>query len=100
MLVREDHVAGERSCWWERIMLVEKDHVAGKGSCGCCKMVNYCESMIFAPKNILFHRTDFRLSVRNINRSKLYVSSPRTFSNQKFREIQALCKSNLEKIFR
>ena len=79
MLVREDHVAGERSCWWERIMLVGKDHVGGKGSCGCCKMVNYCKSMILASKNILFHRTDSRLSVRNINRSKLYVSSPPTW---------------------
>ena len=51
MLVREDHVAGERSCWWERIMLVGKDHVGGKGSCGCCTMVNDCKSMIFASKN-------------------------------------------------
>ena len=33
MLVREDHVAGERPCWWERIMLVGKDHVGGKESC-------------------------------------------------------------------
>ena len=50
MLASEDHVGGERSCWWEIIMLVEKEHVGGKGSCGCCKMVNYCKSMIFAPE--------------------------------------------------
>ena len=80
MLIREDHAGGEGSCWWEKIMLVEKDHVGGKGSCGCCKMVNYCKIVISAPKYI-FHRTDFRLSVRNISRSKQYVFSPRTFSN-------------------
>ena len=54
MLVREDNVGGEQSCWWETIMLVEKDRVGGKGSCGCCKMVNYCKSMIFAPKKSTF----------------------------------------------
>ena len=58
MLVREDHVAGERSCWWERVMLVEKDHVGGKRSCGCCKMVNYCRSVIFAPKNSIFAQNE------------------------------------------
>ena len=48
MLLREDHVGGEGSCWWERIMLVEKDHVGGERSCGCCKMVRYCKNMIIA----------------------------------------------------
>ena len=51
MLARKDHVAGERACCWERIMLVETDHVGGKGSCCCCKMVNCCKCMIFAPKD-------------------------------------------------
>ena len=68
MLVGKDHVGGEGSCWWERIMLVLQDDEEWK-------------KMIFAPKNKLFHRTDFYLSVRNINRSKLYVFSPHTFSN-------------------
>ena len=54
MLVREDHVGGEGSCWWERIMLVEKDHVRGKRSCGCCKMVHYCKNRIFASKKFIF----------------------------------------------
>ena len=69
MLVREDHVGGERSCWWERIMLVEKDHVGGKGSCGCCNMVNYCKSMIFAPKKSTFSQNGLP-SVRSQHKSQ------------------------------
>ena len=69
MLVREDHVAGERSCWWERIMLVEKDHVGGKRSCGCCKMVNYCKNMIFAPKKSTFSQNGL-LCVRSQHKSQ------------------------------
>ena len=69
MLVKEDHVAGERSCWWERIMLVGKDHVGGKGSCGCCKMVNYCKSMIFAPKKSTFSQNGLP-SVRSQHKSQ------------------------------
>ena len=69
MLVREDNVDGERSCWWERIMLVEKDHVDGKGSCGCCKMVNYCKSMIFAPIFLLFSQKGLP-SVRSQHKSQ------------------------------
>ena len=69
MLVREDHVAGERSCWWERIMLVGKDHVGGKGSCGCCKMVNYCKSNVFAPKKSTFSQNGLP-SVRSQHKSQ------------------------------
>ena len=69
MLVREDHVAGKRSCWWERIMLVEKDHVGGKESCGCCKMVNDCKSMIFAPKTSTFAQNGLP-SVRSQHKSQ------------------------------
>ena len=46
-----------------------------------CKTNLYWKSMIFAPKNTFLHRVDFRLSVCNINRSKLYALAPRTFSN-------------------
>ena len=69
MLAREDHVGGERSCWWERIMLVEKDHVGGKGSCGCCKMVDYCKSIIFAPKKSTFSQNGLP-SVRSQHKSQ------------------------------
>ena len=69
MLAREDHVAGERSRWWERIMLVENDHVGGKGSCGCCKMVNYCKSRIVAPEKIIFAQKGLP-SVRSQHKSQ------------------------------
>ena len=69
MLVREDHVGGERSCWRERIMLVVKGHVVGKGSCGCCKMVNYCKSVIFAPEKYTFSQNGL-LSVRSQHKSQ------------------------------
>ena len=69
MLMREDHAGGEGSCWWEKIMLVEKDHVGGKGSCGCCKMVNYCKTMIWAPKKYTFSQNGFP-SVRSQRKSQ------------------------------
>ena len=91
MLVREDHVAGERSCWWERIMLVgkdhvggkkimlaEKDHVGGEGPCWFCKMMSNAKTCSWRYKNELFRKTGPCVSVRNINRSKLYVRSPPT----------------------
>ena len=66
MLVGKNHVGGEGSCWWGRIMLVLQDDEERR-------------NVVFAPrKNLLFHKTDSRVSVRNINRSKLYVSSPPT----------------------
>ena len=65
MLEGKDHVGGERSCWWGRIMLVLQDDEERS-------------NVVFAPKKILFHKTDPRVSVRNINRSKLYVVSPST----------------------
>ena len=65
MLVGKDHVGGERSCWWGRIMLVLQNDEERK-------------NVVFAPKKILFHKTARGVSVRNINRSKLYVSSPPT----------------------
>ena len=78
MLKREDHAGEEGSCWWERIMLVEKDHVSGKGSCWFCKMMRNAKMWFSHQKNILFHKTARGVSVRNINCSKLYVSSPPT----------------------
>ena len=69
MLVGKNHAGGEGSCWWERIMLVEKDHVGGKGSCGCCKMVTYCKSMIFAPKKFTFSQNGLP-SVRSQHKSQ------------------------------
>ena len=56
MLVGEDHVGGEGSCWWERIMLVVEDS-------------NVCKIMISEKKRFL-HRADPYLSARNVNRSK------------------------------
>ena len=32
MLVEKDHVGGEGSCWWRRIMLVGKDHAGAARS--------------------------------------------------------------------
>ena len=78
MLKREDHAGEEGSCWWERIMLVEKDHVGGKGSCWFCKMMRNAKMWFSHQKKLLFHKTARGVSVRNINRSKLYVSSPPT----------------------
>ena len=78
MLETKDHAGGEGSCWWEKIMLVEKDHVGGKGSCWFCKMMRNAEMWFSHKKNILFHKTARGVSVRNINCSKLYVSSPPT----------------------
>ena len=74
---RKDHASGEGSFSWEMVMLVEKDHVGGKGSCWFCKMMRNAE-MWFPHKKKLFHKPASRVSVRNINRSKLYVSSPPT----------------------
>ena len=69
MLARKDTVGERGSCWWERIMLVEKDHVGGKRSCGCCKMVNYCKTMIFAPTNYTFSQNGLP-SVRSQHKSQ------------------------------
>ena len=38
MLVGKDHVGGERSCWWGRIMLVLQND-------------EECKNVVFAPKN-------------------------------------------------
>ena len=65
MLVGEDHAGGEGSCWWEKIMLVLQNDEERK-------------NVVFAQKNQLFHKTDHRVSVRNTDCSKLYVSSPPT----------------------
>ena len=78
MLVREDDAGGEGPCSWERIMFVEQDHVGGEGSCWFCKMMRNAEMWFSHQKHLLFHRTAPRVSVRNINRSKLYASSPPT----------------------
>ena len=78
MLERKDHAGGEESCWRERIMLAEKDHVGEKGSCWFRKMMRNAEMWFSHPKHLLFHKTARGVSVRNINRSKLYVSSPPT----------------------
>ena len=67
MLVGQDHVGGERSCWWERIMLVLQEEE--------------CRNVILHKENQLLNKTDPGVSVRNINCSKLYVVSPSTFSN-------------------
>ena len=69
MLVREDHVVGERPCWLERITLLGKVRVGEKGSCGCCKMVNYCKNMIFAPKKSTFSQNGLP-SVRSQHKSQ------------------------------
>ena len=75
----EGHAGWEGSCWWERIMLVEKDHVGGEGSCWFCKMMRNAEMWFSHQENQLFRKTAPRgVSVRNINRSKLCVSSPPT----------------------
>ena len=66
ILMGEDHVGGEESCWWERIMLSVEDS-------------KFSRIMISAPKKHVFlQKMGPHLSVRNKNRSKLYVSSPPT----------------------
>ena len=54
MLVGRDHVGGEGSCWRGKIMLVLQDD-------------EECRNVVFAPKNHVFHKTDPRVSVRNMN---------------------------------
>ena len=67
MLLGKDHVGGEGSCWWERIMLVLQDDEERR-------------NVVFV-QTFAFHKPTARVSVRNINRSKLYVFAPRNFSN-------------------
>ena len=68
MLVGEDHVGGEGSCWWERIMLSVEDN-------------KFCRIKIpVYEQHVFLHRMGPYLSVRNKNRSKLYVFSPPTRS--------------------
>ena len=78
MLVGKDHTGGEGSCWWGRIMLLGKDHA---GAARWLLLQNYD----FCTEKILFlHKTDPHMSVRNINRSKLYVISRPTRSHPPF----------------
>ena len=41
MLVGKDHVGGEKSCWWGRIMLVLQND-------------EECKNVVFAPRKINF----------------------------------------------
>jgi len=69
MLVGKNHVGGEGSSCWEEVMWLLQDG----------KLLQKPDFR--TPQKLLLRRTDSRLSVRNINRSKLYVFAPRTFSN-------------------
>ena len=67
----EGAVGGDRSWRWEKIMWLLQD----------CKLLQKYDFRTKESNYLFLHRKDFRLSVRNIICSKLYVVSPRTFSN-------------------
>ena len=69
-------------------MLVEKDHGGGDGSCWFCKMMRNAEMSFLHQKFQLFHKLAPRASVRNINCSKLYVSSASLLTNVPRSKIQ------------
>jgi len=90
MLVENNHVLVGN------IIMVAKDHVGG-GRCWLLQIHNY------PTKNIVFlHKTGPHMSVRNINRSKLYNFSPPTRSrpvqHQKKAHVEIIGKNNSRKL--
>ena len=92
----KDHAGGKKLYNWEKIMLVGKDHVGGKRSCWLWNMV--AEFRFLYRKTRFLHRMDPRVSVRNLNRSKLYVRSPPTRFQKSFGAKQAPCRDQTENL--